>query len=662
MVYKVNHQDMSNAIRALSMDAIESANSGHPGLPLGMADVATVLFTKFLKFDAKDSQWFNRDRFVLSGGHGSMLLYSLLYLLGYKDITLDEIKNFRQLGSKTAGHPEYGHAEGIETTTGPLGQGIANAVGMAIAEKLLSEKFGKIINHKTYVMAGDGDLMEGISQETLSLAGHLKLKKLILLFDDNDISIDGPISKTDSTNQAERFKASGWNVIKIDGHNEKQIEEALRSANNSDAPTLICCKTIIGFGSPNKQGTSGVHGSPLGESEYKLTREKLNINYEPFKIPSNILDEWRKAGVRNMHERERWGEDLNTLTKEKKDLLYQHEKKEITNLVYENLYKLKANYMSDPKDIATRKSSELTLEVINSSSEITLGGSADLTGSNNTKTSNIQSIVPTNFGGRYLHYGIREHAMGGIMNGISLHGGFVPYGGTFLIFSDYCRPAIRLAALMQQQVIYVLTHDSIGLGEDGPTHQPIEHLASLRAIPNTYVFRPASAIETIECWELILKNKTSPSLIALSRQNLKEFRISDEKNYKVNFCDKGLYAAISNSDKPEYSIFASGSEVEIAIEVYQELLELGKTACVYSVPCLDLFNEQTQIFKNEITKKSKTNVVIEAGISQGWESIIKEDGIFIGMSSFGASGPYKSLYKKFNITKDYIMDRIKKSN
>lgn len=662
MLKQVTHQDMSNAIRALSMDAVEAANSGHPGLPLGMADVATVLFTKFLKFDSGDPQWPDRDRFVLSGGHGSMLLYSLLYLLGYKDMTLDEIKNFRQIGSKTAGHPEYGHADGIETTTGPLGQGLANAVGMALAEKLLSEKFNKIVDHKTYVMAGDGDLMEGISQEALTLAGHLKLNKLVLLFDDNNISIDGPTSKTDSTDQSKRFMASGWNVIKIDGHDERQITNALEAANNSNLPTLICCKTIIGFGSPNKQGTSGVHGSPLGNNEYELTKVNLDIDYASFQVPSQIIDKWRKAGIRGLNKRKEWLLKFDSLSKNEKNLFNQHTNKNINSSVYEDLYKLKVKYIMNPQDIATRKSSEITLEVINQSCEITLGGSADLTGSNNTKTDNIKSIDITDFGGRYIHYGIREHAMGAIMNGISLHGGFIPYGGTFLIFSDYCRPSIRLAALMQQQVIYVLTHDSIGLGEDGPTHQPVEHLASLRAIPNAYVYRPASVIETIECWELILKNKSSPGLIALSRQNLKEFRVDDINSAKTNMCDKGIYPIMSNSERPDYSIFASGSEVEIAIDVYQELLSLKKTVCVYSVPCLDLFNEQTQTFKNEVINKSKTNIVIEAGISQGWDRIIKDDGIFIGMSSFGASGPYKSLYKKFNITKDYIIQKINDSN
>ena len=662
MLKQVTHQDMSNAIRALSMDAVEAANSGHPGLPLGMADVATVLFTKFLKFDASDPQWPDRDRFVLSGGHGSMLLYSLLYLLGYKDMTLDEIKSFRQLGSKTAGHPEYGHADGIETTTGPLGQGLANAVGMALAEKLLSKKFNNIVDHKTYVMAGDGDLMEGISQEAITLAGHLKLNKLVLLFDDNNISIDGPTSKTDSTDQSKRFMASGWNVIKIDGHDERQITNALEAANNSNLPTLICCKTIIGFGSPNKQGTSGVHGAPLGNNEYELTRVNLEIEYASFQVPSPIIDKWREAGIRGLNKRKEWLRKFDSLSKNEKNLFNQHTNKNINSSVYEDLYKLKVKYIMSPQDIATRKSSEITLEVINDSCEITLGGSADLTGSNNTKTDNIKSIDITDFGGRYIHYGIREHAMGAIMNGISLHGGFIPYGGTFLIFSDYCRPSIRLAALMQQQVIYVLTHDSIGLGEDGPTHQPVEHLASLRAIPNAYVYRPASVIETIECWELILKNKSSPGLIALSRQNLKEFRVDDINSAKTNMCDKGIYPIMSNSERPDYSIFASGSEVEIAIDVYQELLGLKKTVCVYSVPCLDLFYEQTQTFKNEVINKSKTNIVIEAGISQGWDRIIKDDGIFIGMSSFGASGPYKSLYKKFNITKDYIIQKINDSN
>jgi len=658
MARRIAHQEMANAIRALSIDAIEEANSGHPGLPLGMADVATVLFSEFLKFDASKPQWHDRDRFVLSGGHGSMLLYSLLYLLGYDDVKIEDLKKFRQLGSKTAGHPEYGHLKGIETTTGPLGQGVANAVGMAITEKMLSARYGSdIVNHMTYVMAGDGDLMEGISQEAITLAGHLNLNKLIMIFDDNQISIDGPISKTDSTDQTKRFEASGWEVIEIDGHNINEIADALDRSTKSVKPSMIKCRTVIGYGSPNKEGTSSVHGSPLGSEEYLLTRDKLGINYDKFAIPSEILKEWRSLGLKGCKQRKDWEERLKKLPAEIQDKYNSQISGILNQNVYKSLLELKHDYLKTKSHIATRKASEIALECINESTEILVGGSADLTGSNNTKTHNIHEIVADNFSGRYIHYGIREHAMGAIMNGISLHKGFIPYGGTFLIFSDYCRPAIRLGALMEQHNIYVLTHDSIGLGEDGPTHQPIEHLSSLRAIPNVYVYRPASAVETIECWELILKNKNGPSLIALSRQNLHEFReISDQFN--VNSCEKGIYLIKANSDNPDYALFASGSEVEIAIDAYNSLTESGMKAAIYSVPCLDLFNDQDNNFKNNIIKKAKQNIVIEAGISQGWEKILGDDGLFVGMSSFGASGPYKELYQHFGLTKDHIINMI----
>ena len=658
MARRIAHQEMANAIRALSIDAIEEANSGHPGLPLGMADVATVLFSEFLKFDASKPQWHDRDRFVLSGGHGSMLLYSLLYLLGYDDVKIEDLKKFRQLGSKTAGHPEYGHLKGIETTTGPLGQGVANAVGMAITEKMLSARYGSdIVNHMTYVMAGDGDLMEGISQEAITLAGHLNLNKLIMIFDDNQISIDGPISKTDSTDQTKRFEASGWEVIEIDGHNTNEIADALDRSIKSVKPSMIKCRTIIGYGSPNKQGTSSVHGSPLGSEEYLLTRDKLGINYDKFSVPSEILEEWRNIGLKGCKQRRDWEERIQKLPPEIRDKYNSQISGTLNQNVYKSLIELKHDYLTTKSHIATRKASEIALQCINENTEFLVGGSADLTGSNNTKTHNINEIVAENFSGRYIHYGIREHAMGAIMNGISLHKGFIPYGGTFLIFSDYCRPAIRLGALMEQHNIYVLTHDSIGLGEDGPTHQPIEHLSSLRAIPNVYVYRPASAVETIECWELILKNKNGPNLIALSRQNLYEFREISEQ-FNVNNCEKGIYLIKANSDNPDYALFASGSEVEIAIDAYNSLTESGIKAAIYSVPCLDLFNDQDNNFKSSIIKNAKQNIVIEAGISQGWEKILGDDGLFFGMSSFGASGPYKELYQHFGLTKDHIIDII----
>ncbi len=658
----IAHQEMANAIRALSIDAIEQANSGHPGLPLGMADIATVLFSDFLKFDVSSPQWHDRDRFVLSGGHGSMLLYSLLYLLGYDDIKIDDLKNFRQLGSKTAGHPEYGHLKGIETTTGPLGQGIANAVGMAISEKMLSARYGSdIVNHMTYVMAGDGDLMEGISQEAISLAGHLKLNKLILIFDDNQISIDGPISKTDSTDQTKRFEASGWEVIEIDGHKPTEIAKALEQCKKSSKPSMIKCRTIIGYGSPNKEGTSSVHGSPLGNEEYLLTREKLGINYDKFSVPNEILEAWRSIGLKGSKARINWEDRLQNSPAQIQEKFNSQISGVVNQDVYKSLVELKLAYLTKKSDIATRKASEIALRCINENTEILVGGSADLTGSNNTKTTNINEIISDNFSGRYIHYGIREHAMGAIMNGISLHKGFIPYAGTFLIFSDYCRPAIRLGALMRQQNIYVLTHDSIGLGEDGPTHQPVEHLSSLRAIPNVYVYRPASAIETIECWEIMLKNRSGPSLIALSRQNLNEFReLSDQ--YDVNSCQKGIYLVEANSVDPDYALFATGSEVEIAIDAYNSLTKSGIKAAIYSVPCLDLFNDQDDNFKDNIIKNAKQNIVIEAGISQGWEKILGNDGIFVGMSSFGASGPYKELYQHFGITKDHVIDMIMNNN
>ncbi|MBT4203405.1 MAG: transketolase [Rhodobiaceae bacterium] len=657
----ITHIKMANAIRALSIDAVETAASGHPGMPLGTADIATILFTKYLKFDAGSPDWFNRDRFILSGGHGSMLLYSCLYLLGYEDLTIEQIKKFRQLDSVTAGHPEFGNAKGIETTTGPLGQGLGNAVGMAISEKLLSEKFGEdLIDHKTFVMVGDGDLMEGISQETLSLAGHLRLNKLTVLYDDNNITIDGEVSVADSTDQLMRFEASGWNVKKIDGHNCSEITNALEESMNSDKPTLIACKTHIGFGSPNRQDTSGIHGAPLGKEEYELTRKNLGIDYPAYEIPQDILDEWRLAGLRNRHQRKVWEKRFESLDADLKNKINSHLNTSISKEFEEELYKQKENLLNEPRNIATRKSSELVLGTINKFIPSTIGGSADLTGSNNTKTSETKSISSINFEGRYIHYGIREHAMGAIMNGIALHGGFIPYAGTFLIFSDYCRPAIRLSALMKQRVIYVMTHDSIGLGEDGPTHQPVEQLAALRAIPNLFVYRPANSVETLECWQLALNSVSAPSILALSRQNLPEFRKYNE-NYKTNKCAKGAYEVFSSSKKTKVTIFATGSEVKIAILASKELVSNDIETRVISVPCLDLFNDQDKEIKESFTKSSDLNVVVEAGVRQGWEHIIGDNGIFIGMDSFGASAPYLELYNKFGITTENIVDKVIKN-
>jgi transketolase len=645
---KAKLPEMANAIRFLSMDAVQNANSGHPGLPMGAADIATVLFTEHMKFCPKDPNWADRDRFVLSAGHGSMLLYSVLYLLGYEDIGIEDIKNFRQLGSPTAGHPEYGHAAGIETTTGPLGQGIANAVGMALAEKKLRSEFGAdIVDHHVYCLVGDGCLMEGISQEAISLAGHLRLNKLIVLWDDNNISIDGEISMSDSTDQIARFKASGWNTLRVDGHKPAEISEAIEKAKASEKPTMIACKTTIGFGSPNKAGTAKVHGSPLGDEEIAATRKALGWNCEPFKIDADILDAWRIAGLNAAHEKKKWEKRLAALDAETRGQFERRMRGELPAGFDEAIQKLKKKLADDKPTLATRKSSELVLETINGVLPETIGGSADLTGSNNTKTSQTASITPEDFSGRFIHYGIREHGMAAAMNGIALHGGLIPYSGTFLAFADYCRPSLRLAALMGIRVIHVMTHDSIGLGEDGPTHQPVEQIASLRAIPNLLVFRPADTTETAECWQLALEAKTTPSVLALTRQNLPAVRTDlDIKNR----CAKGAYELVSASGDAEVSIFASGSEVEIAIEACKQLESEGIATRVVSVPCFELFAGQSPEYRKNIIGDARVRIGIEAGISQGWESFLGENGIFIGMSGFGASGPYQELYEHFGIT------------
>ncbi|MHB0951408.1 MAG: transketolase [Allorhizobium sp.] len=652
MISPEKHNRMANAIRFLAMDAVEKANSGHPGMPMGCADVATVLFTRFLNFDPKNPLWPDRDRFVLSAGHGSMLLYALLYLTGYEDMTIEDIKQFRQMGAKTAGHPEYGHASGIETTTGPLGQGIANAVGMAIAEKKLANEFGSdLMNHYTYALAGDGCLMEGISQEAISLAGHLKLNKLIVLWDDNGISIDGAISLSDSTDQHARFRASGWNTLAVDGHDPEAIASAIETARNSDKPTMIACKTVIGFGSPNKAGTHKVHGSPLGADEIAATRKALGWAEEAFSVPADVLDAWRIAGLRSTKTRKDWEDRLATSNPDKRAEFTRRFAGDLPGNFDATIDAYKKKLAETKPTVATRKASEDALEVINGVLTETLGGSADLTGSNNTKTSQTRSITPDDFSGRYIHWGIREHGMAAAMNGIALHGGLIPYSGGFLIFSDYCRPSIRLAALMGIRVIHVLTHDSIGLGEDGPTHQPVEHMAALRAIPNLLVFRPADATETAECWQIALEEKHRPSGIALTRQNLAPARTDyDEKN----LCASGAYELLSASDA-KVSIFASGSEVEIALQAHAMLAQKGISARVVSVPCFELFFEQPEAYRAAIIGTSPVKVAVEAGIRQGWDSFIGSDGIFVGMKSFGASGPYKELYKHFGITADAIV-------
>ncbi|MGR6468018.1 transketolase [Rhizobium sp. PAMB 3182] len=655
MISREKHNRMANAIRFLSMDAVEKANSGHPGLPMGMADVATVLFTQFLTFDPKTPLWPNRDRFVLSAGHGSMLLYSLLYLTGYEDMTIEDIKNFRQLGAKTAGHPEYGHASGIETTTGPLGQGIGNSVGMAIAERKLRDEFGSnLMEHFTYVIAGDGCLMEGISQEAISLAGHLKLNKLIVFWDDNGISIDGAVSLADSTDQHARFRASGWNTLAVDGHDPEAIAAAIVKAQQSDKPTMIACKTVIGFGSPNKAGTHKVHGSPLGADEIAATRKALNWEEEAFVVPADVLDAWRLAGLRSTKARMEWEARLENEAAEKKAEFTRRFAGDLPGGFDSAIIDYKKKLAETKPTLATRKSSEDALEVINGVVAETLGGSADLTGSNNTKTSQTASIKPDDFSGRYLHYGIREHGMAAAMNGMALHGGLIPYSGGFLIFSDYCRPSIRLAALMGIRAIHVLTHDSIGLGEDGPTHQPVEHMAALRAIPNLLMFRPADAMETAECWQLALQHRDRPSGIALTRQNLPAVRT---KFCEKNLCGNGAYDLVP-AEGAKVTIFATGSEVEIALKGREALEAKGISTRVVSVPCVELFLEQSEDYQKSIIGNSPVKVAVEAGIRQGWDHFIGSDGIFVGMHSFGASGPYKELYKHFGITPEAIVSAV----
>ena len=648
-------KDLANAIRSLSMDAVEKANSGHPGLPMGVADIATVLFTKVMKFDPADPHWPDRDRFILSAGHGSMLLYSALYLLGYEDMSIDDIKNFRQLGSKTAGHPEYGHAEGIETTTGPLGQGIANSVGFAIAEAKLAAEFGSdLVDHRTWVIAGDGCLMEGISQEAISLAGHLKLNKLTVIWDNNNITIDGRVSNADSTDQIARFKACGWHTIEIDGLDQEAVEKALNEAKTSDRPTLIAAKTIIGYGAPKKADSHSVHGSPLGAEELAAAKQQLGITYPAFEIPAPILESWRAAGQRSANLRGAWQGRVAAADPAKRAEFERRIAGKLPANWNETIEAYKARLVADKPKVATRKSSQMALEVINKVLPETIGGSADLTGSNLTNTPETTPFTAEDRLGRYMRYGIREHEMAAAMNGIALHKGLIPYGGTFLVFTDYARPAIRLSALMGQKVIYVMTHDSIGLGEDGPTHQPVEHVSTLRAIPDLLVFRPADAVETLECWQLAIE-ADKPSILALSRQNLPALRT---ETVSGNPSAKGAYV-IAGDKSADVVIFATGSEVAIAVAALDALKAEGIPAKVVSVPSMELFAAQPESYRNEVIGTPRAKVAIEAGIEMSWSKLLGDKGRFIGMHSFGASAPAEKLYEHFGITSQAVVEAVK---
>lgn len=646
-------KDMANAIRFLSADAVQAAKSGHPGMPMGMADVATVLFSKFLKFDPSAPNWPDRDRFVLSAGHGSMLLYSLLHLTGYADMTIDEVKNFRQLGSKTAGHPEYGHAEGIEVTTGPLGQGLAMSVGLALGERNMNARFGdNLVSHHTYVIAGDGCLMEGVSQEAITFAGHLKLSKLIVLFDDNGISIDGGTDLSDSTDQTARFAASGWHVQSVDGHDMEAVEAAIAAAQSSDQPSMIACKTIIGFGAPTKAGTSATHGAALGDEEIAGMREKLDWPHSAFEVPEEVAAAWRAIGERGAITHNAWAGHLAGAEADVRSGFEHVVRGDLPANWQDAIADFKRGLASDAPTLATRQSSGATLEVLNAAVPSLIGGSADLTGSVNTKTKDAEALSGDNYGGRYIYYGIREFGMAAVMNGLARHGGVIPYGGTFLVFADYMRGAIRLSALMGLRVIYVLTHDSIGLGEDGPTHQPVETLASLRAIPNLNVFRPADAMETAECWELALQNAGTPSAVSLTRQGLPAVRTeySDE-----NLCARGAYVLAEADGERQVTLLATGSEISVAMEARDKLAEAGVSTAVISMPCWALFEDQDDAYRKAVLGTTGIRIGIEAAVRLGWDRYLGDNGIFIGMSGFGASAPAKDLYKHFGITADAIV-------
>jgi transketolase len=654
-----SHKDMANSLRALAMDAVQKANSGHPGMPMGMADVATVLFTKFLKFDASNPLWPDRDRFILSAGHGSMLQYALLYLTGYEKMTLDQLKNFRQLHSLTPGHPEVMPEVGIETTTGPLGQGISNGVGFALAERMLNARFGNdLVNHFTYVIASDGDLMEGISHEACSLAGHLGLGKLIVLYDDNEISIDGPTSLSFTDNTAQRFEAYGWETFTVDGHDPEQITKAIAAAQiNVGKPSLICCKTKIGYGAPTKQGSASSHGSPLGDEEIAGARKNLGWAHVPFDVPEDVFGAWRAAGAAGQVDRKNWQARHDALEGEKRTLFDRMQKGDVTSIVTPIINDFKKKMTAEAPKIATRAASGKVLEALIPALPEMVGGSADLTGSVLTLVKDMGKVTKSDYSGRYIYWGVREHGMAAAMNGMALHKGFIPYGGTFLSFTDYCRPSIRLSALMKQRVIYVMTHDSIGLGEDGPTHQPVEHVAAMRCIPNVLVFRPADVIETAEAWQIALEHTTGPSILVLTRQNLPLVR---KEGSADNLTKRGAYILAEASQQPVCTIWATGSEIEIALKAREQLEAAKIPTRVVTAPCLELFWKQDEKYRASLLNQSKVTVAVEAAVRQGWDAIIGSDGIFVGMKSFGESAPYQKLYEHFGITAEAVVEQVKK--
>ena len=655
--FEVSHEVMANAIRALAMDAVEQAKSGHPGMPMGMADVATVLVTRFLKFDPSEARWPDRDRLVLSAGHGSMLLYALLYLTGYEDMTIEEIERFRQLSSRTPGHPEHGHARGIETTSGPLGQGLANAVGMALAERLAAAHFGpELVDHDTYVIASDGDLMEGVSHEAISLAGHLGLSKLIVLYDDNRVSIDGPTELTVSDDQPARFRAAGWDVQAIDGHDPARIHEAIVRARTAAAPSLIACRTTIAYGAPTKAGTAAAHGAPLGPDDVAGARERLGWPYAPFVVPDEVLAAWRAVGARGADAYRGWLARLGKLDEATRAEFERVQEGRLPEGWQDKLNELKRALAAERPQMATRQASGVALEVLSEAIPELIGGSADLTGSNLTKTKHQAVITRDDFSGRYIHYGVREHAMAGVMSGLALHRGVIPYGGSFLIFTDYCRPAIRLAALMGLRVVYVMTHDSIGLGEDGPTHQPVEHLASLRAMPNLNLFRPADAVETVECWALALAESDRPSVLALTRQKVPAVRLEHSQE---NLCARGAYVLAPAEGAARVTLFASGSEVSVALEARAELQAEGIATRVVSIPCWELFEKQAKDYRAEILGEGTVRVAVEAAAALGWERFVGPEGAMIGMTSFGASAPGSDLFRHFGITAEAVVEAVK---